>query len=302
MDDDVGFFKETKGDLLMKCERSVFLFKRYRVVNFILCCLVGSLAFLYFSPLGEEDGDRVITSEGVEGLKTPVNDPADEWGRIGYVDQEDVTISKELDEWLLRREALEIYAAEFTEFTIPEMDLLTPEDWLLVVKDGELKTEVDFRKALARLRFTAKQKVMGDMRKAIQGYSLEGNIETMQDSLELAPFLPPGFDVKILDRYKISLSGKRDGGPKTSELIILYEEPVDDVFNSVFWISDKGYALGAGRYDQPEKRIRKAVEGFINKNGAQPTSVNQLTDFLSESGYDQEIQEMLFDHMIAYSD
>jgi hypothetical protein len=70
--------------------------------------------------------------------------------------------------------------------SIPELKLLTEEDWLSVVKDAKLDTDADVRKTLGKLRSRAKERMF--MGSALYSFTQANNGQLPTDIFELMPW------------------------------------------------------------------------------------------------------------------
>lgn len=92
------------------------------------------------------------------------------------------------------------------EQAIPEMRLLDPDDWIAALVHQPLNTEDDYRKALAHLRWNAKQHFGEMMRSALDKYRKEFPGQMPDDMMHLAPYFDPPADGDMLQRYEVQKS------------------------------------------------------------------------------------------------
>ena len=103
-----------------------------------------------------ELADRVASSSTTEGGRDPERE-------------------SEISAWLARIARLKQLLEQHPEQRIPEMQLLTDEDWLLVGKKISLETEEGARKALAEIRNAAKVRFQPRLNAAIRKYTGASN-------------------------------------------------------------------------------------------------------------------------------
>jgi hypothetical protein len=113
----------------------------------------------------------------------------------------------EINAWLGRLKKLKQLFADKPERSIPELALLTDDDWLRVARQAELDTEEHVRRALARARDAAKGKFEGLVASALTRYLKQTNGELPAMVFALEPYFDPPVDPAILGRYEMLTSG-----------------------------------------------------------------------------------------------
>jgi RNA polymerase sigma factor (sigma-70 family) len=123
---------------------------------------------------------------------------------------------------------------EMPERKIPELKLLTMQDWVDAA-NTEFKNDSDFRKAFKNLRITAKAKFMGEMERALTEYSASHQGQFPIDLSELKTYLGPDIDEAMLQRYEI-LYTKKTNDITSGETVVAEKAPVDDKYDTRFVI------------------------------------------------------------------
>ena len=156
--------------------------------------------------------------------------------------------------WLNRVKEFKRLPMRMPDKTIPELQLLTEEDWLELAKEplGTNPNEVNLedgstaRLVLSSVRARAKQKLTGMMVKALGKYVETNDGVLPTDVLQLKPYFMKGFfiepghvaevidasvDDAILQRYGVMQTGKLEA-VSSDALIIAENSPVDTQYDS----------------------------------------------------------------------
>ena len=134
-------------------------------------------------------------------------------------------------DWLARLKRLQQLFTERAEQRIPELALLTDEDWLRAAQRASFEGEHETRKALADLRSRAKAKLSSRLIAALQRYAQAAGDEAPASILALAPHFAEPIDPAILQRYEI-INDTRPGSPGSSALVAREKSPVDEDYDS----------------------------------------------------------------------
>jgi RNA polymerase sigma factor (sigma-70 family) len=97
------------------------------------------------------------------------------------------------------------------EKRIPELQLLTENDWLSVAKGVSLQSEADVRQALHELRNTAKHKFATFALKAVDNFIAANNGQMPTDVSQLKPYFEVPVDDAMLQRYQVLPPGEGRG-------------------------------------------------------------------------------------------
>src|SRR5260221_12339116 len=95
----------------------------------------------------------------------------------------------EVAAWLARVKRLKQLFVQRPDQRIPEMRLLTDDDWLRLGKRLELDNEANIRKALAAARSAAKSRVAASLVKALPKFAQASRGEPPATVMALAPYL-----------------------------------------------------------------------------------------------------------------
>lgn len=89
------------------------------------------------------------------------------------------------------------------EKKIPELQLLTENDWLAVAKDVSLQSEPEVRQALSKLRNTAKHKFATYALQAVDKFIAANNGQMPTEVSQLKPYFDVPVDDSMLQRYQV---------------------------------------------------------------------------------------------------
>ena len=182
--------------------------------------------------------------------------------------------------WLAREEKLKQVVEQNPERKIPDLQLLSEEDWLNAAKDASFDTDEDVRRTLAHLRNSAGNKFANIASDAVSKYMKANNGQFPTDVAQLQPFFPAPISDAILQRWGIvpqtALPNQRFGG----DWLITVKEPIDREFDSRWAIGPVGY--GSTGYEPVEtermvQTLNPAVEAYAaDHNGTQPADPSQI--------------------------
>ncbi len=169
-----------------------------------------------------------------------------------------------------RLDELKQRLTQMPEQQIPQLQLLTEEDWQDVAKHARLDTEVGFRRTLGQLRSQARGKAAGLMSVALTQHIQASGGDLPGDLAELKPYFKAPLDDAILQQYQLLHAGKLGDVPQ-GQWLISERAPLEDGFDSTFSI---GYNMfGVER----EGALEGALGRYYEANpGQEPTTLSQL--------------------------
>ena len=182
--------------------------------------------------------------------------------------------------WSTRVRMLKQKLEEMPDKKIPELALLTEQDWFVAAKEANLESEADFRQAFAGLRNTAKV-LFGDLlRDALRQYVQANDGLLPKDVSELQPYINKPMDKAAFDRYKMLRQGKQSDVPG-NESLVAERGYVDADFDTHHEISVTGRSVsGVNRDTQLVEGLRMAVDAFKQaNNGKWPTTAQELVPY-----------------------
>lgn len=194
----------------------------------------------------------------------------------GFTEEE---FESELEAWVERADHLAEFVAQNQQYHIPELDQADVATWMDSVKKGPLITEADYRKALSKLRESAKTESTRKLATAVRSY-LESNDNRLPSSMaELAAATDLQLDPAILARYNIDRSIGDTVTAADRRTTILREEPVDPLWEAVISIYPRGmmnhYSIGF--------RLDGAHHRFEKEQGRAPRNEQEVAPYLPDS-------------------
>lgn len=177
--------------------------------------------------------------------------------------------------WLAREKRLREMVKEQPDQCIPELQLLTDDDWLRVARDARLDTPEHRRRALATLRDAAKRHFQLRLSKAFAAFLRKSNGELPTSTFALAPYFDTPPDLAMLARYAVVATQATKDNPFMSK-VIEEKTPIDADYDSRFSIARNSAAM---TYQAPEAWI----PDFEERNRAAWTAYRQ-----SHPGLDPE--------------
>ena len=159
------------------------------------------------------------------------------------------------------------------EKNIPELQLLDDKKWSEDANKGKLDTEDGVRETLAKLRRTAKLRLVITMGHAMEDYVKAANGQLPGSLSELTPYfkpyLPQPVDEAMLQRYELLHSGTLRDLPPGEFLIREKAAPVDEQFDTLFKIGLDSYAMqGIGKWSDALHRVTDRKSTRLNSSHA----------------------------------
>jgi len=172
----------------------------------------------------------------VARLRTDARDPA-RWSAAAVEMNDPFTQSVQV--MMARAVELNRHLEQMPDKKIPELQLLTENDWLSAAKVARFDTDADVRKALGKLRNLAKDRM--PMGRALWNFTQEHQGQLPTDISQLKPYfnsalsdaaLDDGALDAIFERYKLLHTGKLSDLPPDA-WIIAEKAPVDKDYDTL---------------------------------------------------------------------
>jgi RNA polymerase sigma factor (sigma-70 family) len=176
---------------------------------------------------------------------------------------------------------------------IPELKFVTEQDWLDAAKE-ELKTDADYRRALAALRAAGERKFASMTRQALTAYMQANNGQFPSDLAQLQQHFASPVDDVVLQRWEIALASTVKSLGLGGDVIITQRAPVDDVFDTRFGIGPGGSGSTDFLSREIEGVIKPVREAFRAANQGQWATANsQLLPFVSTPEQQAAVQKLM---------
>jgi hypothetical protein len=134
-------------------------------------------------------------------------------------------LSQMIDPYVKKALLLNQHLQEMPSEKIPELSLLTADDWLKAGAKAKFDTDDDVRKSLRTLREIAKNELPLGSGLYTYVHANDGNLPA--DMAQLAPYLRFPVDSSILSRYTIQYQGNISSLPEGAWVIFETSPPVD---------------------------------------------------------------------------
>jgi hypothetical protein len=198
--------------------------------------------------------------------------------------------------WKQRVDQLRARLDQTPESRIPQLQLLTEEDWLNAAR-GNLDTDTDYRKALSTLRGAGENKAALMLQKALKSYLKQNGDALPSDLSQLKPFIDPNTDDSFLQRWEIAPASTIKSLGLGGDTVITERAAVDDVFDIRYGIGP--YGLGSTDFLSSETRdiIGTLWKAFAaDHNGHEPDEIAQLMPYASTPEQRIAIQKTVLKH------
>jgi hypothetical protein len=180
---------------------------------------------------------------------------------------------------------------------IPEMQLLTDQDWLNAAK-GNIDTDTDYRRAMSALRAAAENEFAGKLQPALQRYMAANNNQFPTDMNQLQSYFNPPVDPAILQRYEVAPASTAPNVKLGGDRIITPTAAVDDDYDTRPVIGPDGYGSNGapGAYDPvPYSTLMVPVLNayMAANNGLHPSDPSQLLPYATTQSQRAALQKVI---------
>ncbi len=195
--------------------------------------------------------------------------------------------------WLDRVGLLKQRLEEAPDSKIPELQLVTEQDWLNAAR-GELTSEADYRRALSTLRSAGENKFASMLKKALTGYLRANNGQFPTDLAQLQPYFDAPVDGPMLQRWEIAPARTVKSLGLGGDVIITQKAAVDDVFDTQFGIGPNGYGTTDFLSHETAAVMNPVRDAFrVAHNGQWPTDNSQLLPYATTAEQQSALQKLL---------
>ncbi len=187
------------------------------------------------------------------------------------------------DTWAARTRQLRALVADNSSQVVPEIQLLTDEDWMRVAQHAAFETDAQRRAALATLRTAAKEKFITRLSAAAQKWTLaEGLDKAPANVAELASRFEPPVDPAILQRYEIVPARPSSRAGWQVREIAAIDEDYDNRYSveatGSYGSSGRGPLTWNADYSS---RVQRAYRAYATANpGVGATGIAQIVPYI----------------------
>ena len=182
--------------------------------------------------------------------------------------------------WLTNLDRMKALLTERPSLSIPELQLLSDQDWFAVVAEGvKLDNDSDIRRAFQYLRTTAVGLAVPKIRAALNGYVKAHDGMLPDEPRQLLPFFDPPIDPSIVDRYQMLQTGNVSANSnRIADAGLMREKVPADFEYDAFWTFGMG---GFRRIAAMDHNVAEGQKAFAKANGGRrATTAEQLTPYL----------------------
>jgi len=183
---------------------------------------------------------------------------------------------------------------EMPNAKIPEMQFLTDKDWLSAA-NGNLNTDMDYRRALSKLRSIAQGEFVAQLKPALNQYLQANNGQFPTDLSQLQPYFAAPMDDAILQRWEVTTQATVPSiGVGPNGMMITETAAVDDIFDTRDVVSSDG--TGQADFLNSEERnvLPSVYKNYEAANGGQePTNMSQMLPYATTPEQQSTVQKMI---------
>ncbi len=185
--------------------------------------------------------------------------------------------------WLDRIKRLKERLNQTPQAKIPELEFVTEDDWLRAIMLGDLKSDADYRRALAELRSQVEARFADRIAGAVIKYLKANGGQLPTDTSQLTAYLDPPIDSIILQRYEILRGDSLPGipVPATTEWLVTQKNAVDLEYDDRIASCQGGNgARGSFEFSEALITLAPAINAYVSANNGQlPNDLAQLNPY-----------------------
>ncbi len=202
--------------------------------------------------------------------------------------------------WLAKKQKLQMAFADNPDQVIPEMQFLTDEEWLDLVKGLKLDSDNEIHSAMGFVRTSAKLNSAPMIQNALKKFLAANNGNWPNDISQLEPLLEQPMDDAILERYKILDKNETQSGWLNG--MILIEKVAVNKWSEP-QVSIGPTSVGQAAPPPPvrlsfPKELIPALHSFQSSSSEQipfqtPEDYNKLAPFVTSPGQKVALENMI---------
>jgi RNA polymerase sigma factor (sigma-70 family) len=202
-----------------------------------------------------------------------------------------------VESWLAREDKLKKSIEQYPDKAIPELQLLSEQQWLDAAMNAKFDTDKAIRQTLADLRHTAENNFASLAQPALSKYMQANNGQFPTDLSQLQPYFETPIGDAILSRWEILPQSALPEQKMGSDWVITEKAPVDPEFDNRWAIGSSGY--GNTSYQSPDASAAIATMDPAMKayaaanNGKEPTDPSQILPYLTTPEQQAAYQTLL---------
>lgn len=245
--------------------------------------------------MAREENDRlrleVADLPKLRGRIAKLEDDSRQLDRLKNTLAEDKTLNSVVS-WKQRVEQLKAKLEQTPEAQIPELQLVTEDDWLNAAR-GKLESDIDYRKALSALRNAGEKKVVTMLQKLLKNYLKQNDNTFPADLSQLQFYFDSKIDDALLRRWEIAPASTIKSLGLGGNFLITERSAVDDVFDLRYAVGPSG--LGTTDFLSSETRdiVGPMWMAFAKEhNGREAEDIAQLMPYATTPEQRNALQKM----------
>lgn len=201
-----------------------------------------------------------------------------------------------MESWLAREDKLKELVKQNPGKAIPELQLLSEQQWLNAAMNAKFDTDKEVRQGLADLRHSAENNFAAVAQPALSKYIEANNGQFPTDVSQLQPYFSAPIDDAILNRWKI-VPQSDVPNLRMGDWLITEKAPVDPEFDNQWAIGQNGY--GQSNYNTPDitaamATLAPAIKAYAAaNNGKEPSDPSQFLPYLTTPEQQAAFQTMM---------
>ena len=199
--------------------------------------------------------------------------------------------------WLAREDKLKQVVEAYPDKKIPDLQLLSEEDWLNDAKDAKFDTAKDIQRTLAYLRNAAGNKFAQLASDAVSKYMKANNDQFPTELAQLQPYFTTPISEDILNRWGIMPQSAFPNQKMGGDWVIAVKDPVDRELDSSIVIGPGSH--GSSDYQSVDRQkaiaiLEPALKAYAaDHNGTQAGSPTQIQPYLTTPEQQAALQTLI---------
>ena len=199
--------------------------------------------------------------------------------------------------WLAREDKLKQVVEAYPDKKIPDLQLLSEEDWLNDAKDAKFDTDKDIQRTLAYLRNAAGNKFAQLASDAVSKYMKANNDQFPTELAQLQPYFTTPISEDILNRWGIMPQSAFPNQKMGGDWVIAVKDPVDRELDSSIVIGPGSH--GSSDYQSVDRQkaiaiLEPALKAYAaDHNGTQAGSPTQIQPYLTTPEQQAALQTLI---------
>lgn len=187
--------------------------------------------------------------------------------------------------WFAREDRLKQVVEQYPNEKIPDLQLLSEQDWLNAAKDAKFDTDKNIQRTLAGLRNAARYKFAQIAFDAVKKYIAANSDQFPKALNQLQPYFDTPISDAILSRWGIMPQSAFPNQEMGGDWVIAVRDPVDRELDSSIVIGRGGY--GSSDYQSVDVQkaltiLEPALKAYsADHNGDQAGSPAQIQPYLT---------------------